>query len=223
MVNNIMNDSKTLIAPSILSADFACMGEEVRNITRSGADIIHVDVMDGMFVPNITFGPKMVQDIRPHTNLPLDVHLMIEGPWRYLEQFAKAGANYLTVHYKACGERLADTLAQIGNLGVKRGLAINPDVPFEKIADCIDQCDLLLIMSVFPGFGGQKFIDSVLDKITVASRYIKEHDLKVQIEVDGGINAKNAAAVAACGANILVAGSAVFGQSDYKKAIEELK
>lgn len=223
MVNNIMNDSKTLIAPSILSADFARMGEEVRNITRSGADIIHVDVMDGMFVPNITFGPKMVQDIRPHTNLPLDVHLMIEEPWRYLEQFAKAGANYLTVHYKACGERLADTLAQIGNLGVKRGLAINPDVPFEKIVDCIDQCDLLLIMSVFPGFGGQKFIDSVLDKITVASRYIKEHDLKVQIEVDGGINAKNAVAVAACGANILVAGSAVFGQSDYKKAIEELK
>lgn len=218
-----MNDSKTLIAPSILSADFARMGEEVRNITLSGADIIHVDVMDGMFVPNITFGPKMVQDIKPHTNLPLDVHLMIEGPWRYLERFAKAGADYLTVHYKACGERLSDTLAQIGNLGVKRGLAINPDVPFEKIADCIDQCDLLLIMSVFPGFGGQKFIDSVLDKIAVASRYIKERDLKVQIEVDGGINAKNAAAVAACGANILVAGSAVFGQSDYKKAIEELK
>lgn len=223
MVNNIMNDSKTLIAPSILSADFARMGEEVRNITLSGADIIHVDVMDGMFVPNITFGPKMVKDIRPHTNLPLDVHLMIEEPWRYLEQFAKAGANYLTVHYKACGERLADTLAQIGDLGVKRGLAINPDVPFEKIVDCIDKCDLLLIMSVFPGFGGQKFIDSVLDKITVASRYIKEHDLKVQIEVDGGINAKNAAAVAARGANILVAGSAVFSQSDYKKAIEELK
>lgn len=223
MVNNIMNDSKTLIAPSILSADFARMGEEVRNITLGGADIIHVDVMDGMFVPNITFGPKMVKDIRPHTNLPLDVHLMIEEPWRYLEQFAKAGANYLTVHYKACGERLADTLAQIGNLGVKRGLAINPDVPFEKIVDCIDKCDLLLIMSVFPGFGGQKFIDSVLDKITVASRYIKEHDLKVQIEVDGGVNSKNAAAVAACGANILVAGSAVFSQSDYKKAIEELK
>lgn len=223
MVNNIMNDSKTLIAPSILSADFARMGEEVRNITLGGADIIHVDVMDGMFVPNITFGPKMVKDIRPHTNLPLDVHLMIEEPWRYLEQFAKAGANYLTVHYKACGERLADTLAQIGNLGVKRGLAINPDVPFEKIVDCIDKCDLLLIMSVFPGFGGQKFIDSVFDKITVASRYIKEHDLKVQIEVDGGINAKNAAAVAARGANILVAGSAVFSQSDYKKAIEELK
>lgn len=223
MVNSIMNDSKTLIAPSILSADFARMGEEVRNITLGGADIIHVDVMDGMFVPNITFGPKMVKDIRPHTNLPLDVHLMIEEPWRYLEQFAKAGANYLTVHYKACGERLADTLAQIGNLGVKRGLAINPDVPFEKIVDCIDKCDLLLIMSVFPGFGGQKFIDSVLDKITVASRYIKEHDLKVQIEVDGGINAKNAAAVAARGANILVAGSAVFSQSDYKKAIEELK
>ena len=212
-----------MIAPSILSADFARMGEEVRNITLSGADIIHVDVMDGMFVPNITFGPKMVKDIRPHTNLPLDVHLMIEQPWRYLEQFAKAGANYLTVHYKACGERLSDTLAQIGNLGVKRGLAINPDVPFEKIINCIDKCDLLLIMSVFPGFGGQKFIDSVLDKIAVASRFIKEHDLKVQIEVDGGINAKNAAAVAAHGANILVAGSAVFGQSDYKKAIEKLK
>lgn len=223
MVNNTMNDEKTLIAPSILSADFARMGEEVRDITFSGADLIHVDVMDGMFVPNITFGPKMVKDIRPHTNLPLDVHLMIEQPWRYIEQFAKAGANYLTVHYKACGERLSDTLAQIGNLGVKRGLAINPDVPFEKIVDCIDQCNLLLIMSVFPGFGGQKFIDSVLDKIAVASRYIKEHDLKVQIEVDGGINAKNAAAVAACGANILVAGSAVFGQSDYKKAIDELK
>ena len=223
MVNNTMNDEKTLIAPSILSADFARMGEEVRDITLSGADLIHVDVMDGMFVPNITFGPKMVKDIRPHTNLPLDVHLMIEQPWRYIEQFAKAGANYLTVHYKACGERLADTLEQIGNLGVKRGLAINPDVPFEIITDCIDQCDLLLIMSVFPGFGGQKFIDSVLDKIAVASRFIKEHDLKVQIEVDGGINAKNAAAVAAHGANILVAGSAVFGQSDYKKAIDELK
>ena len=215
--------NKTLIAPSILSADFARMGEEVRNVSDSGADLIHVDVMDGMFVPNITFGPKMVKDIRPHTNLPLDVHLMIDQPWRYLEQFAEAGADYLSVHYKACGKRLSDTLEQIGKLGVKRGLAINPDVPFDDITDCIDQCDLLLIMSVFPGFGGQKFIDSVLDKISVASQYIKKRDLQIQIEVDGGINAKNASIVSSRGANILVAGSAVFGQTDYKKAVEALR
>lgn len=223
MENNNEEKNKVLVAPSILSADFARMGAEVKAIDQSGADLIHVDVMDGMFVPNITFGPKMVKDIRPHTDLPLDVHLMIEQPWRYIKNFADAGANCLTVHYEACRDKSAETLDLIGTFGIKSGIAVNPDVSFESVIDLLPHCDLLLLMSVFPGFGGQKYIDYVSDKILAAREYIDKHNLNVLIEVDGGINTQTAKTAIKKGADILVAGSAVFGKDDYKKAIDDIK
>ena len=224
MANNIFDKTeKTAVAPSILSADFANMGQEVETITKFGADLVHVDVMDGEFVPNITFGPKMVKDIRPHTDLPLDVHLMIAKPWRYIKNFVDAGADIVTVHYEACGDKLSETLEQIHALGVKSGIAINPDVPVEQIYDLFPKCDLLLLMSVFPGFGGQKFIESVLEKIKQARTEINKRGLNVKIEVDGGINFNNCKKVADSGADFFVAGSAVFGATDIEQAINALK
>lgn len=224
MANSIFDRTeKTAVAPSILSADFAKMGQEVEKITKLGADLIHVDVMDGEFVPNITFGPKMVKDIRPHTDLPLDVHLMIVKPWRYIKNFVDAGADIVTVHYEACGDKLDETLDQIHALGAKSGIAINPDVSIEQIYDLLPKCDLLLLMSVFPGFGGQKFIKSVLEKIKQARDEVDKRGLKVKIEVDGGINLNNCKTVANAGADFLVAGSAVFGAADIEQAINTLK
>lgn len=224
MANSIFDRTeKTAVAPSILSADFAKMGQEVEKITKLGADLIHVDVMDGEFVPNITFGPKMVKDIRPHTDLPLDVHLMIVKPWRYIKNFVDAGADIVTVHYEACGDKLDETLDQIQALGAKGGIAINPDVSVDQIYDLLPKSDLLLLMSVFPGFGGQKFIESVLEKIKQARDEIDKRGLKVKIEVDGGIDLDNCKTVANAGADFLVAGSAVFGAADIKQAINTLK
>lgn len=211
------------IAPSVLSADFARMGEEIKSVEQAGADVIHLDVMDGVFVPNITFGIKMVADVRRITSLPLDCHLMIVHPEKYVKDFAKAGADYITVHYEACGESLKDTLLQIKENNVKCGLVINPDTPVEKIENLIPLCDMVLVMSVFPGFGGQKFIADVLDKCRAIRKIIDENNLDCLLEIDGGINADTAKSAREAGCDVLVAGSAVFGASDRVAAISAVR
>lgn len=211
------------IAPSVLSADFAKMGEEIKSVEKAGADIIHLDVMDGVFVPNITFGIKMVADVRKITSLPLDCHLMIVHPEKYVKDFAKAGADYITVHYEACGENLKDTLLLIKENNVKCGLVINPDTPVEKVENLIPLCDMVLVMSVFPGFGGQKFIADVLDKCRAIRKIIDENNLDCLLEIDGGINADTAKSAREAGCDVLVAGSAVFGASDRAAAVSALR
>lgn len=211
------------IAPSVLSADFAKMGEEIKSVEQAGADVIHLDVMDGVFVPNITFGIKMVADVRRITSLPLDCHLMIVHPEKYVKDFAKAGADYITVHYEACGESLKDTLLQIRENNVKCGLVINPDTPVEKVENLIPLCDMVLVMSVFPGFGGQKFIADMLDKCRAIRKIIDENNLDCLLEIDGGINADTAKSAREAGCDVLVAGSAVFGASDRVAAISAVR
>lgn len=211
------------IAPSILSADFSKMGEEVKNLEESGADVIHCDVMDGVFVNNITFGIKMVEDLRKITKLPLDCHLMIVHPEKYAERFVKAGADYVTVHAEACGEGLEDTLKLIKNAGAKCGAVINPDTPVSAIERVLPICDMALVMSVFPGFGGQKFIAEVLEKVRKIRRIIRENDLNCDVEIDGGINAETVKAAKDAGANVIVAGSSVFKAADRAAAISALR
>ena len=211
------------IAPSILSADFSKMGEEVASLERCGADLIHCDVMDGVFVNNITFGLKMLEDIRPYTKLPIDAHLMIVNPEKYVERFAKAGADYITVHYEACKDNLREVLELIRSTGVKCGAVINPDTPVEKIKDVIPLCDMVLVMSVFPGFGGQKFIPSALEKLREIRKIIDESGKEILLEIDGGITAENVAEVKAAGADVIVAGSAVFKAADRAAMIAKLK
>ena len=211
------------IAPSILSADFSKMGEEVKNLEESGADVIHCDVMDGVFVNNITFGIKMVEDLRKITKLPLDCHLMIVHPEKYAERFVKAGADYVTVHAEACGEGLEDTLKLIKNAGAKCGAVINPDTPVSAIERVLPLCDMALVMSVFPGFGGQKFIAEVLEKVRKIRRIIRENDLNCDVDIDGGINAETVKAAKDAGANVIVAGSSVFKAADRAAAISALR
>lgn len=211
------------IAPSILSADFAKMGEEVRAMQACGADVIHYDVMDGVFVNNITFGLKMLEDIRPYTSLPIDAHLMIVHPEKYVERFAKAGADIITVHWEACKDNLREVLELIKSTGVKCGAVINPDTPVEKIRDVIPLCDMVLVMSVFPGFGGQKFIPSALDKLREIRAIIDESGKDIDLEIDGGITAENVRLVKEAGANVIVAGSAIFKAADRAAAIAALK
>ena len=214
---------KIKIAPSILSADFAKMGEEVHALEVCGADLVHCDVMDGVFVNNITFGIKMVEDIKKHTSLPLDCHLMIVNPEKYVERFAKAGADIITVHYEACKDNLKEVLSLIKASGVKCGAVINPDTPVEKIVDVLPLCDMVLVMSVFPGFGGQKFIPEVLDKVRQLRAMIDESGRDIDLQIDGGVTAENAEEIKAAGANVLVAGSAVFKADDKAQMIAKLK
>lgn len=211
------------IAPSILSADFSKIGQEVSEVSKCNADVIHLDVMDGVFVKNITFGPKFVKDIRPFSNKIFDAHLMIVNPWNYIEKFAESGADIITVHYEACLDRLKETLKEIKNLGVKCGAVINPDTPVSAIYDVIEDCDMVLLMSVFPGFGGQKFIESVLPKINEVNSVVEKLGKEIDIEIDGGITRENVKAVKENGANVIVAGSTVFKETDRAKIIKDLR
>ena len=213
---------KTMIAPSILSADFARLGEEITAVAKGGADVIHIDVMDGHFVPNITIGPLVVKAVRRITDLPLDVHLMIENADAYLEDFAKAGADWITVHVET-GYHLHRTIHRIKELGKKAGAVLNPATPLTSLEEILPDLDLVMLMTVNPGFGGQSFIESSLAKIRQLKKMIDDRGLQVGIEVDGGVSPKTIGPIAAAGANIFVAGSAVFGQDDYAKVIAELK
>ncbi|OEC02587.1 ribulose-phosphate 3-epimerase [Lysinibacillus sphaericus] len=209
------------IAPSILAANFAKLGEEVKDVERAGAKLIHIDVMDGHFVPNISFGSIVLDAIRPLTDLPLDVHLMIENPDQYIEQFAKAGADYITVHVEAC-RHLHRTIQLIRSYGVKPGVVLNPHTPIETIQHILEDIDMVLFMTVNPGFGGQKFIHSVVPKIEALSTIIKERNLDIAIEIDGGINAETIVPCAKAGATIFVAGSAIYSKEDRTAALQEI-
>jgi len=211
------------IAPSILSADFSSLGQDIRAAEEAGADLIHIDVMDGVFVPNITIGPLVVDAVRPLTSLMLDVHLMIVEPDRYIARFAEAGADTISVHAEAC-IHLHRTVQEIKGCGVRAGVALNPATPLSCIEYVLGDIDMVLIMSVNPGFGGQAFIPSVLEKIRRLRRICKEAGMSsVEIEVDGGINSETIAPVVQAGADICVAGSAVFGRSDYAAAVRALR
>ncbi len=210
------------IAPSILSADFSRLGEEVQAVDRAGADYIHVDVMDGHFVPNITIGPLVVDALRKVTQKPLDVHLMINNPDLYIPDFAKAGADIITVHQEAV-PHLHRTVQLIKSLGKQAGVSINPATPVETLDVILDELDLVLIMSVNPGFGGQSFIPSALDKIQALRQRITARGLATELEVDGGVKVDNIHEVVAAGADVLVAGSAVFNTDDYAATITALR
>jgi len=197
------------LAPSILSADFAHLGDAVQAVERAGVDWVHVDVMDGHFVPNLTFGPKMVADLHKATALPLDVHLMIERPDDWVDRYVEAGATYVVVHIEAVKD-IRGTLARIRKRGARAGLTLNPETPVDAVIPFLSDIDLLLVMSVHPGFGGQKFIESALDKVRLVRRALDERKVSAELEVDGGIKVDNAARVAEAGASVLVAGSAVF-------------
>lgn len=210
------------VAPSILSADFSVLGEEIKKIESSKADMVHIDVMDGHFVPNITIGPLVVSSIRPLTKLPLDVHLMINNPDRYLEAFKDAGADIITVHSEAV-HHLDRAVGQIREMGLKAGVSLNPSTPESTIEYVLDKIDMILVMTVNPGFGGQSFIEGMLKKISRLRKTISERNLNIDIEVDGGINKDTVSKVTNAGANVLVAGSAFFSSEDPLAFVRMLK
>ncbi len=211
-----------LIAPSILAADFCKLGEEVRSVQDAGADWVHVDVMDGHFVPNITMGPNIVAAVKRATSLPVDVHLMIENPDSYIVEFADAGADYISVQVEVC-RHLNRTIERIREAEVGAGIVLNPATPLSAVEWVLEQVDFILIMSVNPGFGGQHFISNCLDKIKTLKEMITARKLKTLIQVDGGVKEENAQAIAQAGADILVAGSAIFGNGDYHGTIKRFK
>ena len=215
---------KILISPSILSADFSQLGNEIKRLEEGGADMIHVDVMDGHFVPNLTIGPPVIKALRKYTKLPFDVHLMISPVHKYIEDYAKAGANIITIHPEATNN-LKESIDLIKKLNVKVGVSLNPDTKIDVIENILDQVDLVLVMSVYPGFGGQKFIPDVVRKIENLGKLKKDKNLNFDIEVDGGINFENNKVVIKAGANILVSGTTIFKENNgnIKKNIDFLK
>lgn len=214
--------NKVLIAPSLLAADMGDLRGCVARVEEAGADWLHLDVMDGAFVPNISYGPAVIKALRGDSKLFFDVHLMVENPGRYLADYADAGADMITVHWEACRHIHRD-IQQIKALGCKAAVALNPATPVELLRDILPELDMVLIMSVNPGFGGQSFIEGALGKIARLRQMIAECGRQIDIEVDGGVSAKNADRVAAAGANVLVAGTAVFGQADYRAAIDGIR
>ncbi len=214
--------SNIKISPSILSADFANLGYQVTEITEAGADYIHIDVMDGSFVPNITIGDNVVKALKTYSHLPFDTHLMIENPDKHVENFAKAGSDIITIHAEAT-THLDRSLGLIKSFGVKAGVSIVPSTHESKLDYILDQVDLILVMTVNPGFGGQKFISNQLKKIEKIREKIEKTGRNIDLEVDGGINNETAKQVISAGANVLVSGSYIFSSNDYRKAIESLK
>jgi ribulose-phosphate 3-epimerase len=210
------------IAPSILSADFARLGEEVRCLEQAGADLIHFDVMDGHFVPNLSFGIPVLESVRKITTLPLDVHLMIEKPERYLKQFVDAGANSISVHAEVC-EHIPAIAYQMRQLGIHAAVAINPETEPSRVLDAAAHLDMILVMSVHPGFGGQGFIPESINKLAAIRRGLQQQGLEVEVEIDGGVKVDNIASVAQAGANVFVSGSGIFGHRDYAKIIRQMR
>ncbi len=212
----------TKVAPSILSADFLHLEDEIKAVEKAGADWLHIDIMDGHFVPNLTFGPKLVSEVRKITRLPLDVHLMVDNPEEFIEKFARAGADNITVHSEV-KRPISELLKMTRALGKSFGISIKPDTPIEAISDYLANIDLLLIMTVYPGFGGQKFIEAMLPKIAQADKVKRDKNYRFEIEVDGGLNSETVKRAAANGASLIVAGDYIFNSKGYDKAIASLR
>jgi len=215
-------DTADQIAPSILAADFACLGEEIAKVEAAGADMIHFDVMDGHFVPNISFGIPVLESVRKVTRMPLDAHLMISEPERYVAAFVKAGADSISVHCEVCLD-IPAMAKRIHDLGARASIGINPETDADRVLPFAEHLDMILVMSVHPGFGGQEFIPSALDKLRHIRRELKRRGLSIDVEIDGGVKLENIADVKAAGANVFVSGSGIFGKRDYTKIVGEMR